>query len=280
MDYFTSETKPTDTITDKINVYANKISLKKLFKRDENGNEQEVDLNNEVPPASTDTVNLATSLKPEFWTFLPYYETGQTNTLNAMLNDLCASRTKSMINVDGREYDIHPWVICNTSWESLQCVYNTFSYRSREPGVMANKYRIKFYPNDNWTFFLYTENVATLRTLRLEVSGKIYIQNTSDVDNYLEFRFKNNQIMDLTEHCWPLVQFIKINKNSNGGQAQFYDFYFSYIVKYPTIVGNTSQKIFFERRLKPIVGYVENSISYKIVNMSVFCEPFAIGTGE
>lgn len=279
MDYFTSDNKIQDSISDKINVYANKISLKKLFKRDENGNEQEVNLNNETPPSTTSNINLHNDLKPPKWTFLRFQGDGTYDSLNALLNDLCAMRTKSMINIDGRDFDNLPWSTINTEWVDLVCNNNTFSYRSREPYITANPYRYKFVAEPGWKFSLRTYDFNIVRTIRLEVTGKIYIQNTTNNINFMEFRFINNIITNGAEHTWPELQFIQVKKNTDGGQAQFYDFYFSYIAKYPT-VEILQQKILFQHRMKPIVGYVNNSISYKIINLTIFCEPFAIGTGE
>lgn len=239
MDYFTSETKPTDTITDKINVYGNKASFKHLYKRNENGTEEEVqsvaDLNKDIVWGAWTPALIG----PPVLTFsIPKEQSYDQGRLRKMLYNLCENTSIACIVWDAENLND---VTSQLSFAfPLNGVVTEFSKPSQCQKYVFNRNVnndiLRAQDTANEFVFLSTNNYTSLKkTLKVTVKGVLLFENSDSAPSIAEVYPGTPHNNAFKDHIMPKGAWIHVPGKQTGESmySGYHNFDFEFYMTYP-----------------------------------------------
>lgn len=238
MDYFTSDTKPTDTITDKINVYGNKGSFKHLYQRNEDGSEEEIKSLQDIDKSIVGTAWLPAAIAPPIFTFsIPPEQSYDQGRLRKMLYNLCENTSISCVIWDAEDINhvtAQPSINFPLNGNIIEfskpdeCTKQVFNRASNNDVIRAQ---------DTDVFIFYSTNnyVNLKKTLKINIKGTLLFQNTEETPSIIEV-YPASPINPLLKSIiMPTGGWIEIPGKKTGETlySGYHDFNFDFLMSFP-----------------------------------------------
>lgn len=268
MDYFSSNKAIDNEVSDKINLYVNRISTKTLFKRDEGGVEEQVNISNSI--STNNIVPNAFHLPPNF-SFLPFRGDGINNNFNAILQDLLLTRTKSVLVISSEQaipYQVMADGLLGNYMVAENC---TFTYLNPPNNTLNGRFRAD--PGWQWAWLVDNQSPSYHRWFKMTVSGDIEFQNGNDEPQTCAFRVAYDNDPPTGGDLFPYEHLINIDKHTVFNQtSSIKNIHLEHVFKFPKLGQPTPRSMKYRLARRSMPGTTPSSIQYRIISLIVTVE--------